>query len=68
MYSSPPSTGFKCPKGIGEQPRMMADAQTRCQVFYICTGDGPAAAMLCPNGTMFNENVRVCDWWYNVDC
>jgi len=25
-------------------------------------------AFLCPNGTLFNQQVFVCDWWYNVDC
>lgn len=23
---------------------------------------------LCPNGTLFNQQVFVCDWWFNVDC
>jgi len=25
-------------------------------------------AFLCPNGTLFNQQVFVCDWWFNVDC
>lgn len=40
----------------------------RCfQVFWICQKhrmDG----FLCPNGTLFNQQVFVCDWWFNVDC
>ena len=24
--------------------------------------------MLCPNGTIFNQEVFVCDWWFNFDC
>ena len=23
---------------------------------------------LCPNGTIFNQEEFVCDWWFNVDC
>ena len=23
---------------------------------------------LCPNGTLFNQQYFVCDWWFNVDC
>ena len=23
---------------------------------------------LCPNGTVFNQEEFVCDWWFNVDC
>ncbi|KAG7177797.1 putative Chitin binding Peritrophin-A domain-containing protein 29 [Homarus americanus] len=25
-------------------------------------------SFLCPNGTLFNQEYFVCDWWYNVDC
>lgn len=25
-------------------------------------------AFLCPNGTLFNQKVFVCDWYTNVDC
>ena len=24
--------------------------------------------MLCPNGTIFNQEAFVCDWWFNFDC
>ena len=24
--------------------------------------------MLCPNGTIFNQEFFVCDWWFNFDC
>lgn len=35
---------------------------------YYCQPDGRQDAFLCPNGTVFNQKVRVCDWWYNVHC
>lgn len=25
-------------------------------------------SFLCPNGTVFDQKVFVCNWWYNVDC
>ena len=25
-------------------------------------------SFLCPNGTLFSQQVFVCDWWFNVDC
>ncbi len=25
-------------------------------------------SFLCPNGTVFNQEVFACDWWFNVDC
>ena len=26
------------------------------------------SSVLCPNGTIFNQEVFVCDWWFNFDC
>ena len=34
----------------------------------MCQPNGVADSFLCPNGTMFNQQYFVCDWWYNVDC
>jgi hypothetical protein len=25
-------------------------------------------SFLCPNGSLFNQEYFVCDWWFNVDC
>lgn len=38
------------------------------QIFYVCYGDESGVPMLCPNGTLFNEQIQVCDWWFNVVC
>ena len=38
------------------------------QVFYICQEGGKSDAFLCPNGTIFNQEFLVCDWWYNFEC
>ena len=51
-----------------------ADTETPCQVFHICIIAGPGstklrpASFLCPNGTLFNQEYFICDWWFNVDC
>ena len=49
-----------------------ADTDTKCQVFHICTADEKEAlssiSFLCPNGTIFNQNYFICDWWFNFDC
>jgi len=41
-------------------------------VFHICTADGAGGlaqySFLCPNGTVFNQNYFICDWWFNFDC
>lgn len=38
------------------------------QVFFVCSDDGRGEPMLCPNGTLFNQALLVCDWWFNVAC
>ena len=25
-------------------------------------------SFLCPNGTVFNQEYFICDWWFNFDC
>ena len=49
-----------------------ADPEADCQAFHICTADGQGGlskySFLCPNGTVFNQNYFICDWWFNFDC
>ena len=52
-----------------------ADPEAECQVFHICTAGANGAdgalskySFLCPNGTIFNQNYFICDWWFNFDC
>lgn len=49
-----------------------ADTDTECQAFHVCTADGNGGltknSFLCPNGTIFNQNYFICDWWFNFDC
>ncbi|XP_046986443.1 U-scoloptoxin(01)-Cw1a-like [Schistocerca americana] len=49
-------------------PGYYADVETQCQVWHWCLPSGQQFSFLCPNGTVFNQNFRVCDWFYNVDC
>jgi len=49
-----------------------ADTEAQCQVFHICSADGEGGlakySFLCPNGTVFNQEYFICDWWFNFDC
>jgi len=51
-----------------------ADPETRCQQYSVCLQDpiDPSnlypVSFLCPNGTIFNQELFNCDWWFNVDC
>lgn len=49
-----------------------ADVGARCQVFRICANtandSGKGFGFLCPNGTLFNQEFFVCDWYMSVNC
>lgn len=51
-----------------------SDQEQQCQVYHVCLRDPvdpevlAPVSFLCPNGTVFNMEVFVCDWWFNVDC
>jgi len=66
VFSSVPDTGFNCAQQ--DFPGIYADTQADCQVFYMCQPNGASTGFLCPNGTIFNQQYFVCDWWYNLDC
>ena len=65
-----PDTAFEC-DGLVEGG-YYADVEAECQVFHICGNDGNGGltkySFLCPNGTIFQQQYFVCDWWFNVDC
>ena len=51
----------------------MESSESRCQVFHVCATQVRRQhtmlySFLCPNGTIFNQNTQVCDWWFNVEC
>lgn len=62
-----PETGFNC-ENYRQRDKMYADPRARCQVFHFCQKDGRRDSFLCPKGTVFNQVLSHCDWWYNVKC
>merc|ERR1719242_777308 len=70
IYAEVPESGFVCDGQV--DGGYYADPEAQCQVFHICTGDGAGGlsqySFLCPNGTVFNQNYFICDWWFNFDC
>lgn len=44
-----------------------ADPQHDCQVYHVCIQDEKNdlshVSFLCPNGTIFNQELFICDWW-----
>jgi len=70
IFAEVPDTSFLC-DGQAEGG-YYSDPEAECQVFHICGSDGNGGltkySFLCPNGTLFNQQYFVCDWWFNVDC
>lgn len=70
IYAEVPETAFACDGQV--DGGYYADPEADCQVFHICTADGQGGlakySFLCPNGTVFNQNYFICDWWFNFDC
>jgi len=70
IYGEVPESGFACDGQV--DGGYYADPEAECQVFHICTADGAGGlskySFLCPNGTIFNQNYFICDWWFNFDC
>ena len=70
IYSEAPETAFSCDGQV--DGGYYADPEAECQAFHICTADGTGGlakySFLCPNGTLFNQNYFICDWWFNFDC
>merc|ERR1712128_316479 len=70
IYAEVPESGFVCEGQV--DGGYYADPEAECQAFHICTADGAGGlakySFLCPNGTLFNQNSFICDWWFNFDC
>lgn len=70
IYAEAPETKFSCDGQVNGG--YYADPEAECQAFHICTADAEGGlskySFLCPNGTIFNQEYFICDWWFNVDC
>merc|ERR1719435_403131 len=70
IFGEVPETSFLCDGQV--DGGYYGDPEAECQAFHICASDGNAGltkySFLCPNGTLFQQQYFVCDWWFNVDC
>ncbi|XP_063229271.1 uncharacterized protein LOC134534716 [Bacillus rossius redtenbacheri] len=69
-FDNLPDTNFSCEnKVIGGY---YADVETGCQMFHVCTigqkGEITDIKFLCLNGTVFDQETRVCERVDEVDC
>merc|ERR1719419_2243419 len=70
VYAEVPTTGFSCSGRV--EGGYYADPEADCQPFHVCSADSSGGlakvSFLCPNGTLFNQETFVCEYWFNVDC
>ncbi|GFT53756.1 chitin-binding type-2 domain-containing protein [Nephila pilipes] len=66
IYNEIPLTNFNCKEF--KKPGFYADLEAGCQVFHNCDTELQKHSFLCPNGTVFRQELFICDWWYNVKC
>lgn len=64
-FAKIPVTSFDC-KGL--LPGFYSDVEAACQVYHVCQPGQRKTSFLCNNGTIFNQKVFTCDWWYQVAC
>lgn len=65
ILSDIPHTSFSCNNQA--YPGYYSDVETRCQVFHVCANN-KTYDFICPNGTIFSQEVFVCVWWNEFDC
>ncbi|CAL1267549.1 unnamed protein product [Larinioides sclopetarius] len=65
-YTEIPITSFSCSDKT-LIPGFYADLETGCQVFHLCY-EHRRESFLCPIGTIFNQPILACDYWYSVNC
>merc|ERR1711892_1574055 len=70
IYAEVPETVFSCEGRV--EGGYYADPEAECQPFHVCSFDRDGGltknSFLCPNGTLFNQENFVCEYWFNVDC
>merc|ERR1719477_457588 len=70
IYAEVPDTSFTCEGRV--EGGYYADTEAECQPFHVCSADRDGGlaknSFLCPNGTLFNQENFVCEYWFNVDC
>lgn len=58
-------TNFSC---VGRASGYYADIDTGCELYHMCDGLGRKFSYACPNTTLFQQRMLICDHWYMVNC
>ncbi|CAH1168075.1 unnamed protein product [Phyllotreta striolata] len=52
----------------GRSAGYYADVSKGCQIYHMCDGLGRQFSYSCPNATLFQQRMLICDHWYMVNC
>lgn len=58
-------TNFSCE---GRPSGYYADVDTGCELYHMCDELGRKFSYACPNTTLFQQRMLVCDHWFMVNC
>ncbi|XP_067000813.1 uncharacterized protein js [Anabrus simplex] len=58
-------TSFSC---HGRVQGYYADVETGCRLYHLCDDTGRQFTNACPNLTLFQQRMMICDHWYMVNC
>ena len=64
IFNFPPDSGFSC----GDKEGLYADVESECQAWHVCLQPDRQWSFLCPNGTIFTQQIFTCVWWFDFDC
>ena len=53
--------------GICLTPEGLYSVPEDCNKYYKCS-NGVAHLTSCAEGTLWNDQIKICDWPYNVNC
>lgn len=58
-------SNFSCE---GRPSGYYADVDTGCELYHMCDQSGRKFSYACPNTTLFQQRMLVCDHWFMVNC
>ena len=53
---------------VGASTTARSQVTVGVQVFYMCHENGRSGRFTCPVGTLFSQQLGVCDWAKKVNC
>ncbi|XP_017780882.1 PREDICTED: uncharacterized protein LOC108565779 isoform X2 [Nicrophorus vespilloides] len=65
VSAEPQKRQFSCE---GRAAGYYADVESGCQIYHMCDGLGRQFSYTCPNTTLFQQRMLICDHWYMVNC